>query len=439
MNRTTAVAAALVAALTLASCSGAGEQQTGDTADATAAPGVTDTSVLIGTHQPLTGPAAPGYSRISVGARAMFDYINENGGVNGRKIEYRVEDDGYNPTRTVEVVKKLVLQDQVFALLGGLGTPTHSKVIEFLNTEKVPDLLVSSGALMWDDPAKSPMTFGYQVDYTREGKIQGDWIKKNLAGKKVGLMYQNDDVGRDSQKGLDQFIADQVVARQGYDPANTDVVPQISALRDAGAEVIVCSCVPAFTALSILNSAKLGYRAQFVVSSIGADPATLTGLLQEFGKRGGTEVSAPQLLNGLVGTGYLPDVSRADDPWIKLLREVHQKYIPNEQLTNTVIFGMVQAFTFAQALKAAGRDLTRQKLVDAMSSGALEGPGLTPFGYTQQSHSGYTGAFVFKINPDTTTTEIQPPMVTDRESGPITPANLQRKTPQEINLFGGTS
>jgi ABC-type branched-subunit amino acid transport system substrate-binding protein len=425
----------LAALSLLSSCAGAGEPSTGGGAAGDSAPGVTDDKVVIGTHQPLTGPAAPGYSRISVAAKAMYSYVNDRGGINGRKIDYRVEDDGYNPTRTVEVVKKLVLQDQVFAIVGGLGTPTHSKVIDYLNTEGVPDLLVSSGALMWDDPRRR-QTFGFQVDYTREGKIQGKYLAGALPGKKVGLLSQNDDVGRDAQKGLDQFLSGQIVTRQGYDPANTDVLPQVSALQSSGAEIVVCSCVPAFTALLILSSARLGYRPQFMVSSIGADPATLTGLLQDFAKRGGSEVSAAALLNGMIGTGYLPDVGRADDPWTKLFKEVHEKYIPNEPLTNTVIFGMAQAYTFAQALKLAGRDLTRAKLVEAMESGRITGPGLTPFGFSAQSHSGYTGAYVFQVNPDTTTREIQPPMTTDRENGAILPAPSARQSPADVALVG---
>lgn len=432
--RRTRRAAVVAAALLLTSCSGAGESTGGSAARTDAAPGVTADRVVIGTHQPLTGPAAPGYSRISVAAQAMYDYINDRGGINGRKIDYRVEDDGYNPTRTVEVVKQLVLEDEVFAIVGGLGTPTHSKVVEYLNTEGVPDLLVSSGALMWDDPSASPTTFGFQVDYTREGKIQGKYIKENLPGK-VGLMFQNDDVGRDAQKGLDQFVADSVVSRQGYDPANTDVLPQLSAFRDSGAEVVVCSCVPAFTALTILTAARLGYRPQFVVSSIGADPVTLTGLLQDFAKRGGASVSAAALLNGLIGTGYLPDVA-SDDPWITLFKEVHAEYIPDEPFTNTVVFGMAQAYTFAQALKLAGRDLTRGKLIEAMESGRITGPGVTPFGFSDKSHSGYTGAFVFQAGPDTSTSELQPPMVTDRGDGPVRAAPNERSTPADIALVG---
>ncbi|HYQ66951.1 ABC transporter substrate-binding protein [Actinophytocola sp.] len=423
-------------ALLLTSCAGAGESTGGETgAGADAAPGVTDDSVVIGTHQPLTGPAAPGYSRISVAAKAMYDYINDNGGINGRRIDYRVEDDGYNPTRTVEVVKKLVLQDEVFAIVGGLGTPTHSKVVRYLNQQGVPDLLVSSGASQWDDPGNSPMTFGFQVDYEREGKIQGKYIRDHLGGRKVGLMYQNDDVGRDAQAGLDRFIKADVVSRQGYDPANTDVLPQLSALKDSGAEVVVCSCVPAFTALTILTAARLGYRPRFVVSSIGADPVTLTGLLRDFARRGGAEVSAAALLDGLIGTGYLPDVA-SDDPWVALFRQVHDRYIPNEPFTNTVAFGLAQAYTFAQALKLAGRDLTRGKLVDALESGKITGPGVTPFAFSAGSHAGYTGAFVFQVNPDTTTRQLQGPMVTDRGSGAVRPAPAHRSTPADIALVG---
>lgn len=423
----------LVAALALAGCAGAGETpaQTGGSGDP--APGVTADTVVIGTHQPLTGPAAPGYSTISAGAKAMYSYINDKGGIHGRRIDYRVEDDGYNPTRTVEVVKKLVLQDEVFAIVGGLGTPTHSKVVDFLNTEGVPDLLVSSGALMWDDP-KSPMTFGFQVDYTREGKILGDYVKKNLPNAKVGVFHQNDDVGRDGIAGLEKHVG--IVAKQGYDPANTDVLPQITALKQSGADVVVCECVPAFTALAILTSARIGYKPQFVVSSIGADPKTLTGLLSDFGKRAGAEVSASTLLTGLIGAGYLPDITAVDDPWTALFHEVHRQYIPDVPLTNTVVYGMAQAYTFGQALKAAGPDLTRAKIIEVMESGTISGPGLTPFGFSADSHSGYTGAYVFEVNPDGSTTEIQPPMVTDRGDGPVQPAPTERKSPADIALVG---
>jgi branched-chain amino acid transport system substrate-binding protein len=355
--------------------------------------------------------------------------------VNGRKIQYKVEDDAYNPTKTVEVVKKLVLEEKVFAIVGGLGTPTHSKVLDYLNQEGVPDLLVSSGALMWDQPQKYPMTFGYQVDYLREGKIMGKYVKDTFAGKKVGLFFQGDDVGRDTQAGLDQFIKDQVVTRQPYDPANTDVTPQLLALKSSGAEVVVCACIPSFMALTLLTAAKIGFKPQFVSSSIGADPATLTALLRDFAKRSGATVAPEQLLAGFIGSAYLPRATLTDDPWTKFFKEIHDKYIPNEAFTDTLIFGMAQAYTLGQLLKAAGRDLTRRKIVETLETAQLKGPALVPFAYSKETHSGYTGAYLVRNTGDGTSTVVQQPMVTDRESGEVKAAGGNRVTPDQTGLL----
>jgi ABC-type branched-subunit amino acid transport system substrate-binding protein len=425
----------VTSALVISACSDVTVEPSGGTQAADSSPGVFDDRVVIGTHQPLTGPAAPGYSRISVGARAIYSYINDNGGVNGRRIDYKVQDDAYNPTKTVEVVKKLVLEEKVFAIVGGLGTPTHSKVIDYLNAEGVPDLLISSGALLWDDPKKYPMSTGFQPDYTREGKIQGKYIKDNFPGKKVGYLYQNDDVGRDAQRGLDKFLNTEVVTREGYDPANPDVTPQLQKLKAVGAEVVVCECIPAFMALAVLTSSKIGYKPQFITSTIGSDEATLTGLINEFAKRSGSTVQGNQLLTGMIGVGYLPRPTSTDDPWIKLFKEIHAKYIPEEPFTETLVLGMAQAYTFGQILKAAGRDLTRLKLVNALETTQLRGPGLTPFAFSKESHSGYTGTFLFKLGADGTATVIQQPMTTDREDGPVVPTETARVTPAASGLL----
>src|SRR5437588_5620455 len=184
--------AVLAAALTITACgSGGGGGSSAST------PGVTDTAVTIGSTQPLTGPAAPGYSEIAPAAKAYFDYVNANGGVNGRKINLKYVDDAYNPTQTVTLTKQLVLQDKVFATVGSLGTPTHTKVVDFLNSSRVPDLFVASGCSCWDQPKTHPYTFGWQPDYTVEGKILGQYITQHFAGKKVAYFYQDDDFGRD--------------------------------------------------------------------------------------------------------------------------------------------------------------------------------------------------------------------------------------------------
>src|SRR3984885_7133257 len=148
----------------------AGCSDSGGGSSTTSTPGVTDSTILVGTHQPLTGPASAGYSKIAPATKAYFDFVNAAGGVNGRKITYKIMDDTYNPATTQQVVRQLVLQDKVFAILNGLGTPTHTGVLDFLKTNRVPDLFVASGSRSWDQPDKYPGTFGFNPDYTVEGK-----------------------------------------------------------------------------------------------------------------------------------------------------------------------------------------------------------------------------------------------------------------------------
>ncbi|HEY0803983.1 MAG TPA: ABC transporter substrate-binding protein, partial [Pseudonocardiaceae bacterium] len=247
------------------------------------APGVTDTTVTIGSTDPLTGPAAPGYSEIPAAAQAYFSYINANGGINGRKITLKYLDDGYNPTQTVTQTKQLVLQDKVFAMLGSLGTPTHTKVVDFLNSERVPDLFVASGCTCWDQPKRHPYTFGWQPDYTVEGKILGQYITQHYAGKKVAYFYQDDDFGRDGVAGLDKYVpGNLVVSRQSYQPGNVDVSAQVAAIANAKPDVVVLETIPAYTALFKLTSLKLGFSPTIAVSNVGSDPTTTAGLLQAF-------------------------------------------------------------------------------------------------------------------------------------------------------------
>ncbi len=179
------------------------------------APGVTATSITFGTHQPLTGPAAPGYSEIAPASQAFFDYVNAHGGVFGRKIHLIYQGRRLQPERTtVNVVHQLVLQNNVFGIFEGLGTPTHTKVVGFLNASKVPDMFVASGCPCWDNGTSQPYTFGWQPNYTIEGKILGQYIKQHFAGKKVGVLYQDDDFGQGGLAGIeDEVPAADIVAR----------------------------------------------------------------------------------------------------------------------------------------------------------------------------------------------------------------------------------
>jgi branched-chain amino acid transport system substrate-binding protein len=393
-----AVAAAAAVALVVSACGSSGSgSSSGSTSSAltASAPGITATTITIGSHQPLTGVAAPGYDEIAPASNAYFDYVNSHGGVNGRKIVYKYLNDQYNPTDTVSVVKQLVLQDNVYAIFDGLGTPTHLAVAPFLNSEKVPDVFVASGCECWNNPSGWPDTFGWQLDYVREGKILGSYIKKHFAGQKIGYFYQDDEFGKDGVKGLDMEIPSaDVVSRQSYDPTNINVGPQVAALKAAGAKVVVSFSVPAFTALLKLNSLKLGFSPTYVVSDVGADPITLAGLLEAYAKQGGATVSGNQLTQGIITDGYLPTLGDTGNSWIALFKKVHDTYIPKLPFDGNVLFGEAVAYTFVQAMLKAGRNPTREDLVKAIASGLPQGPAVAPYLYSASVHSGMTGAYI---------------------------------------------
>ena len=239
----------------------------------------------------------------------------------GRKIVYKYLNDAYDPTTTASDVRQLVLQDNVYALFDGLGTPTHLAAISFLNSEKVPDVFVASGCECWNQPTTYPETFGWQIDYVREGKILGQYVKQHFAGKKVAFFYQDDEFGMDGVKGLDDEIpASMVVSKQSYVDTNVNIAPQVAALRASGAQVVVSFSIPAFTALLKLNSLKLGYSPTLVVSNVGSDAITLSGLLEAFAKQGGATVNGNQLTNGIITDDYLPTLGDTSNSWIALFR-----------------------------------------------------------------------------------------------------------------------
>jgi ABC-type branched-subunit amino acid transport system substrate-binding protein len=393
------------------------------TPTASNAPGVTDTTVTIGSTDPLTGPAAPGYSEIPAAAQAYFNYINANGGINGRKITLKYLDDAYNPTQTVTLTKQLVLQDKVFAVVGSLGTPTHTKVVDFLNSSRVPDLFVASGCTCWDQAKTHPYTFGWQPDYTVEGKILGQYITQHFAGKKVAYFYQDDDFGRDGVAGLDKYIKPNlVVGRQSYQPGNVDVSAQVAAIANAKPDVVVLETIPAYTALFKLTSLKLGFSPTLAVSNVGSDPTTTSGLLQAFAKQAGASVQPDQLIEGMISDTYLPSLGDTSNSWITLFKKIHDQYLPKLPFDGNVGYGMASAFTFAQALAAAGKNPTRQGLIDALQKGNLAGPGLVPFRYSSSSHAGYTGVQVGTIHAGQLVVT-GTPLTTDDGSGAIQPYN----------------
>ncbi|MBO0867532.1 MAG: ABC transporter substrate-binding protein [Micromonosporaceae bacterium] len=403
------VAAATIAVLVAAA--GACSQSGGSGSSGGSVPGVTDTEVVVGTHTPLTGPAAAGYSKISAAAKAYFDYVNANGGVNGRKITYKIMDDGYNPATTQQVVRQLVLQEKVFAILNGLGTPTHTGVLDFLNTNKVPDLFVASGSLSWNQPQKYPYTFGYNPDYTIEGKILATYLKANFAGRKVCTFGQNDDFGADGLKGVQAVLgANGVAHSETYDVTNTNVAPAIGALKQAGCQVTVSFSVPGFTALAIGTAAQIGFRTQWVVSNVGADYATLAALLK---------TAAGPLLEGVISDSYLPSVDDTSNGWVALFRRLNTQYNNNTPFDGNVEYGFSVGYLFVQALKAAGKNLTRQSIVDAVERNGFNGPGLFKLRFSKNDHSGYGGLQMGRVQGGKQTL-FGPVYTTDDGSGAVT-------------------
>jgi ABC-type branched-subunit amino acid transport system substrate-binding protein len=432
MNRSHRVGLASIAgiaalALAVAGCSSGASSsapgaKSGGSGLTASAPGITPTSILLGSTQPLTGIAAPGYSNIGPGANAYFQYVNAHGGVYGRKITYKYLDDAYNPTQTVTDTHQLVLQDNVFAIFNALGTPTHLNVVSFLNSNKVPDMFVASGCLCWNNTGTYPETFGWQTDYVREGKILGSYIAKNFKGMKIGYLYQNDDFGQGGVKGLDAEIPHaQVVDREPYNVAAAnpaqEVGGEVAKLKAAGAQVVVSFTVPAFTALMRLSEVTLNYSPKNVVSVVGTDPATLTGLLNTFAKK---SVGAT-LIQGMITDGYLPSIGQTSNSWISLFKTIHDTYDASKPFDGNTLYGEAAAYTFVQAMFKAGKNPTRADLVNVLNTGNFpQGVSVAPYAYASGNHAGMTGAYIGVINNGVIVQQ-GPVLVTDDSTtGPVT-------------------
>ena len=425
VKRRRLIAAAVTAGVAVAAVGCGSSSSSGGSS----APGVTDNSITFGTHQPLTGPVAPGYSEIAPASQAFFDYVNAHGGVYGRKVHLIIKDDAYNPANTVNVVHQLVLQNTVFGVFEGLGTPTHTKVVSFLNTSKVPDLFVASGCPCWDNGAAQPMTYGWQPNYTIEGKILGQYLKQNFPNAKIGVLYQDDDFGKGGLAGIqDELPASAIVSKQAYQPGTTTLAPQVTAIKSAKANVMVDFTVPIYTAIAQLTSFTLGFKPQLVVSNVGIDPTTVGALLKSVSKG---KVSGTALIEGAITDGYLPSNTDTSNPWIQLFQKIHAQYDAKVPFDGNVEYGMANAYTLIQALKAAGKNLTRQDLVNAIDKdgGKWTGPGLVPYRYGGDQHGGFGGAEMGKIQGGKIVLFGGPLTTTPAAGSPITPYTTQQPAP----------
>ena len=245
-----------------------------------------------------------------------------------------------------------------------------------------------SGATTW---RTGPYTFGYQPDYEIEGKIIGQYVAENMPDAKVGLFLQDDDFGTDAEKGVRQFLDDQIVAVEKYTSGNTDIGPQIAGLQAKKVDLVLGFNTPAYTALSQLVALKLGFKPQWYYSNVGSDPALVGSLLSRFSE--GAVKGDSGSLDGVMSSQYIPGVDATDNEWVKLWQKVWDAHGEDGELTNYRIYGMSYAYAFVQALQAAGEDLTRDGLVEAVEEVGteLDGPQLAPYRFTEDSHMGISG------------------------------------------------
>jgi branched-chain amino acid transport system substrate-binding protein len=330
-----------------------------------ATPGVTPSQVVIGGTTPMSG-AASQYQSVAKGAAAYFRYVNAHGGVNKRKIKYIVKDDGYDPSRTVEATRELIQQDKVFAIFNSLGTEHNLAIRSYLNALKVPQLFVASGATAFGKDYKQyPWTIGYQPNYRAEGTIYGRYIAKTTPKARIGVLYQNDDYGKDLLAGLRKGLgkkAKLIVAKQGYDVTDSNVRSQIAKLKAKKTNTLMLFATPTFAIGAYYAASTLGWRPKVFVNAVSS-AANIMGLA--------TAATSKKQTEGTISIVFLKDPTDArwkKDPGMKLYRSIMKRYKGGNPNDVYAVYGMSAAHTFVAALKKAGRNLTRPGVMKAATS-----------------------------------------------------------------------
>jgi branched-chain amino acid transport system substrate-binding protein len=355
--------------------------------------GVSPTEIKLGMTLPLTGTASLGYNKIPGAAKAYFDYLNANGGINGRKVTLVVKDDRYVPTEAVAKTNELILKDKVMALLAPLGTANVKAVASSVNPGRrgIPVLFVNTGFSGFADKKKYPTTYTVLPSYIMEAKIMGQYIKENFAGKKIGLLYQDDDFGTDALAGFKTAgvnFAVRVPYASGSQSA-TAAAGWITRFKAAEVDVVILFGVSSATSAMLGTAAQLRYAPQWMLGSVGGDATTIraTGV-------------PPAVLNGAIGFSPVPATTDMKDEYVKFFSDIYAKAVPGSPFDLNVLLGMNTAFMTAQALKAAGPSPTRKSLINAINTkgATFANSALVPAAYSRTSQVGLTGYWVGKYS-----------------------------------------
>jgi branched-chain amino acid transport system substrate-binding protein len=326
-------------------------------------PGATDKVIKIGNTNPYSGPASS-YGTIGKAISAYWKMVNEKGGVNGRMIEFISYDDGYSPPKTVEMVRKLVEQDQVLLLFQTLGTPPNTAIHKYMNAKKVPQSFVATGATKWNDARNFPWTMGWQPNYQTEGRIYAEHILKNNPKAKIGVLYQNDDYGKDYIKGFKDGLGDKaasmIVKEVSYEVTDPTVDSQIVQLQASGADTFFNITIPKFAAQAIRKAYDTGWKPTHYLNSVSASVGSVI-------KPAGTEKAL-----GILSAAYFMDPTDPqwkDDPAMKEWAAFMKKYYPEGNLTDPFnVYGFAVAQTLHEVLKQSGDNLTRANVMKQAAS-----------------------------------------------------------------------
>jgi branched-chain amino acid transport system substrate-binding protein len=322
-------------------------------------PGASDTEIKVGNIMPYSGPLSA-YALIGRTQAAFFRMINEQGGINGRKINFISYDDAFSPPKTVEQARKLVESDEVLLIFQSLGTPTNNAIQKYLDQKKVPQLFVATGATKFGDPKNFPWTIGWQPTYQTEGHIYARYILDNLPNGKIGILYQNDDSGRDYLKGLKDGLGAEaskrmIVAELPYDPSDPTVDSQVVALKTLGADIFFDEASPKFAAQAIRKAAEIGWKPTLFLASVSNSVGSVL-------KPAGLENS-----KGILSSAYLKDPTDPtwkNDPAIKQWSEFMDKYFPEgDKSSSFTVYAYATAQSFVQVIKQCGDELTRENVM----------------------------------------------------------------------------
>ena len=350
------LAAALVT--TLVVTAGAGARPGAD-------PGVTANGVLLGGTVPLTGEAAA-FGTVAAGAKAYFEHVNAAGGVHGRKISYRVYDDAYNPAQTVQLTRRLVEQDSVFAVFNSVGTANNLAIRDYLNAQRVPQLFAGDGSQTIGRSFRShPWTMGFLMSYRGEGDVYGRNLVRTRPRARVAVLYENTELGRDMLTGLTRAIAGKgprVVAKESYEFTAADVSAQIARLKASGADTLMLFATPRFFIQAVVATHRLAWRPRLFVASVSIEP-TIMGIAR---------VNAPELTRAALSIAFVKnpnDPVWARDRAVALYRTIMRRHNPSGRQTDVYNwYGMTVAWTMVETLRKAGRNLTRAGLLRAAQS-----------------------------------------------------------------------